>query len=64
VARKKSIPDKDILTAAREVFVVQGFAASTRAIAKHAGVSEGLLFQRYPTKAELFLLPWCRRQSR
>ncbi|HZO55956.1 MAG TPA: helix-turn-helix domain-containing protein [Bryobacteraceae bacterium] len=55
MARKKSIPDKDILTAAREVFVEQGFAASTRAIAKHAGVSEGLLFQRYPTKTELFL---------
>jgi AcrR family transcriptional regulator len=55
VARKKSIPDEDILTGAREVFVEQGFAASTRAIAKHVGVSEGLLFQRYPTKTELFL---------
>jgi len=54
VARKRTIPDEDILKAAREVFVEKGFAASTRAIARHAGVSEGLLFQRYRTKADLF----------
>ena len=32
----------------------RGFAASTREIARRAGVSEGVLFQRYATKADLF----------
>lgn len=54
MARKKTIRDDDILKAARAEFVLQGFAASTRAIAQRAGISEGLIFQRYRTKAELF----------
>ena len=54
MARKKTIADADLLKAARDVFVEQGFAAPTRAIARRAGVSEGVLFQRYHTKAELF----------
>lgn len=36
------------------VFVEKGAAATTREIAERAGVSEGLLFQRYDTKADLF----------
>ena len=52
--RKKTVSDADVLKSAREVFIEKGFAGSTREIARRAGVSEGVLFQRYPTKAELF----------
>lgn len=54
MGRKKTISDADLLTAAREVFVEKGIGASTKAIAKHAGVSEGVLFQRFQTKEDLF----------
>ena len=54
MARRKTLSDTDLLKAAREVFVQKGLAAPTRAIAQHAGVSEGVLFQRFPTKTELF----------
>jgi AcrR family transcriptional regulator len=54
MARTKSISDEDLLRAAREVFVKEGFAASTKNIARRAGVSEGVLFQRFSTKEELF----------
>lgn len=52
--RKKTISDEDLLAVAREVFVERGFTASTREIARRAGVSEALLFQRFTTKADLF----------
>ena len=54
MARTKSISDEDLLRHAREVFVKEGFAASTKTIARRAGVSEGVLFQRFSTKEELF----------
>jgi AcrR family transcriptional regulator len=54
MARPKTISDADLLDAARAVFVQKGTGASTRAIARRAGVSEGVLFQRYATKQELF----------
>jgi AcrR family transcriptional regulator len=54
MGRNKTISDDALLDVARRAFVEQGFAASTRAIARSAGVSEGLLFQRFPTKADLF----------
>ncbi|MBM3812251.1 MAG: TetR/AcrR family transcriptional regulator [Acidimicrobiia bacterium] len=54
MARKKEIPDTRLLKAAREVFVEKGLGAPAREIARRAKVSEGLLFQRYRTKAELF----------
>lgn len=54
MARKKTIADDELLQAAREVFVRDGIGGSTRKIARIAGVSEGLLFQRYGTKADLF----------
>lgn len=54
MARPKTIADADLLEAARAVFVQKGMGASTRAIARRAGVSEGVLFQRYATKQELF----------
>ena len=54
MSRPKTIAEEDLLSAARQVFIEGGFAASTKRIAKRAGVSEALLFQRYGTKADLF----------
>lgn len=54
MGRNKTISDDDLLAAARRAFVKEGFAASTRRIARRAGVSEGLLFQRFQTKEDLF----------
>jgi AcrR family transcriptional regulator len=54
VARTKKISDDALLASARLIFTEKGAAASTREIARHAGVSEGLLFQRYRSKDELF----------
>lgn len=47
---------KNILTAATEMFAEKGFAAtSTREIAKKAGVAEGTIFRHYKTKKDLLL---------
>src|SRR6266481_501234 len=54
VGRTKTISDTELLAAARRVFVEEGFAASTKAIARLAGVSEGVIFQRFTTKEDLF----------
>ena len=52
--RPRRIDDATLLEAARAVFVEQGPGASTREVPRRAGVSEGVLFQRYKTKADLF----------
>lgn len=54
MARPRTISDAQLLSAAREVFVEQGFAATTASIAVRAGVSEGTLFKRFSTKEDLF----------
>ncbi len=54
MGRKKTISDAELLDAARRVFVEQGFGASTKEIARQAGVSEGVIFQRFATKEDLF----------
>ncbi len=54
MGRKKTISDAELLEAARLVFVEKGIAASTREIARRAGISEGVLFQRFTTKEDLF----------
>jgi AcrR family transcriptional regulator len=54
MGRKKTISDADLLQAARAIFVSQGFGASTKEIARCAGVSEGVIYQRFATKDELF----------
>jgi AcrR family transcriptional regulator len=54
MSRPRSIDDATILTAARTLFLKKGPGASTKEVAALAGVSEGLLFQRYNTKADLF----------
>jgi AcrR family transcriptional regulator len=52
--RPRQYTDEEILKAAAEVFLEQGAAATTALIAKRAGVSEGVLFQRFKTKEALF----------
>jgi AcrR family transcriptional regulator len=54
MGRTKTVSDDDLLKVAREAFVEKGFAASTREIARRAGVSEGVLFQRFANKEDLF----------
>lgn len=54
MARPISIPDEDILRAAREVYLAKGVSTTTAAIAKRARISEGTLFHRYKTKEALF----------
>ena len=54
MARPTTIRSGQILNAARKLFLANGFGASTADIAREAGVSEGSLFKRFPTKADLF----------
>jgi len=54
VGRHKLVQDDELLAVAREVFVEKGIAASTREIARRAGISETVIYQRHPTKAHLF----------
>jgi AcrR family transcriptional regulator len=54
LGRNKQISDEALLDAAKAVFVEQGFGASTREIARRAGVSEAVLYQRHKTKLDLF----------
>jgi AcrR family transcriptional regulator len=54
MGRTKRIGDEVLLAAARGVFAEQGYGASTRDIARRAGVSEAVLYLRHPTKLDLF----------
>lgn len=54
MGRKRQVSDEQILESARELFIEKGFEVSTRAIAKHVGISESVLFQRFGNKKELF----------
>jgi AcrR family transcriptional regulator len=54
MARPRSITEEHVLETARQVFSELGRAASTREIARRAGVSEGVLYQRYGSKESLF----------
>jgi AcrR family transcriptional regulator len=55
MARPISISNRQILDAARRVFLAHGLSkASTAEIARRAGVSEGSVFNRFPTKNILF----------
>jgi AcrR family transcriptional regulator len=55
MGRRKIIRDEQLLEHAREEFLKNGAFGSTKEIARNAGVSEATLYQRYPTKAALFL---------
>jgi AcrR family transcriptional regulator len=54
MGRRKLVKDDQLLAVAREAFVEKGLAASTRDIARRAGISEAVIYQRHPTKAHLF----------
>ena len=54
MARPATITTHQILEAAREVFLERGIRATTAQVARRAGVAEGSLFKRFPTKHELF----------
>jgi AcrR family transcriptional regulator len=55
MGRIAKITNQQILDAAREIFLEQGFGASTLEIAQKAGISEASIFKRFSTKEELFL---------
>lgn len=55
MARTPSITDEEILEAARAVFFEHGFQAPTAEVARRAGISEGTIFRRFPTKHDLFV---------
>jgi AcrR family transcriptional regulator len=55
MGRRKTISDDDVLAVARGVFRARGHAASTREIARAAGVSEAVLYQRFETKERFFI---------
>jgi AcrR family transcriptional regulator len=52
--RNKTITDAEILAVARSLFLTEGAKASTRTLAKMAGISETVIFQRFGTKQDLF----------
>lgn len=54
MSRPVSIKDQTIIDAARSVFLEKGIGATTAEVADRAGVSEGTLFKRFRSKAELF----------
>ncbi len=54
MGRNKTKTDAELLETARLVFLEKGFAASTKEIARRAGISEGVIFQRFSTKEDLF----------
>lgn len=54
MARTETISNEQIIQAAREIFIREGFNASAASIARAAGVSEGSIFKRFATKEALF----------
>ena len=55
MGRRKTVPDEELLSIARQAFIEHGSAPSTREIAHRAGVSESVIYQRFRTKEEFFL---------
>lgn len=54
LGRPKTRSDTAVLAIARATFLEQGHAVSTREIARAAGVSEAVLYQRFGSKDALF----------
>jgi len=54
MGRHKTISDDEVLGIARDLFRARGHAATTRQIAEAAGISEGVLYQRFGSKDDLF----------
>ena len=55
MGRTKTIDDDEILRHARAVFRKEGPAASTRDVARAAGISQAVLYQRFGSKEQMFL---------
>ncbi|HYD40898.1 MAG TPA: helix-turn-helix domain-containing protein [Anaeromyxobacter sp.] len=54
MGRHKVVSDDDVLAAARRIFRERGHTASTRDVARVAGVSQAVLYQRFGSKEQLF----------
>lgn len=54
MGRHRTIDDSELLEVARRVFQEQGHTATTRDVARAAGISQSVLYQRFPTKDDLF----------
>ena len=54
MGRPRTTSDEAILEAARKLFREGGHAVATREVARAAGVSQAVLYQRFPSKTELF----------
>jgi AcrR family transcriptional regulator len=54
MGRHKTISDDEVLRIARDLFRARGHAVTTRQIGEAAGVSEGVLYQRFGSKDDLF----------
>ena len=55
MGRVKTIDDEEILEHARAIFRNEGPSASTRDVARAAGISQAVLYQRFGSKEEMFL---------
>lgn len=54
MGRVKTINDRDVLSKARQLFLKEGHAASTRQLSSVTGLSQPTLIQRFGSKTELF----------
>jgi AcrR family transcriptional regulator len=54
MGRPKTIEDHELLEVARRVFRQHGHTATTRDVARAAGISQAVLYQRFKTKDDLF----------
>lgn len=54
MGRHRTIDDNQLLEIARQVFRERGHTATTRDVARAAGISQSVLYQRFPTKDDLF----------
>ena len=55
MGRPKTIEDGELLAIARTVFREHGHTVTTRDVAKAAGISQAVLYQRFKTKDDLFI---------
>lgn len=55
MGRNKTVDDEELLRVAREVFGAGGHTATTRDVARAAGISQAVLYQRFGSKEDLFL---------
>jgi AcrR family transcriptional regulator len=54
MGRHRTIDDAALLGVARQVFAERGHAATTRDVARAAGISQAVLYQRFASKEALF----------